>query len=71
LDILTQKNLLDDETKSNLYSLDAAASFIDYLLSNKVDSYKFGTTTWDIHDKSYQNNWAKDNLNLLNFPNKI
>jgi hypothetical protein len=71
IDILSQKNLLDDETKSSLYSVDAAASFIDYLLSSKVDPYKFGTSIWDIHDKSHQENWAKDDTNLLYYPNKI
>ena len=71
IQILKEKNLLDSETMNTLYNVDSAAKFINYLLSNKVDPYKFGATFWDINDKSHQDNWVTDNDKLLYFSNKL
>lgn len=71
LEILKEKNLLDDEVINTLYSIDTAAKFVEYLLSDKVDPYKFGSSIWDINDKTHQPHWMKPEDILLFDRNKV
>ena len=39
-------------------------NYIEFLLSEKVDPYKFGANIWDIEDQTNQSYWVKEKNKL-------
>ena len=64
INILKDKNLLNQELMNTLYNCDSVINYIEFLLSEKVDPYKFGANIWDIEDQTNQSYWVKEKNKL-------